>query len=623
MNRNSELHVEEIFLDGGGAREAPYAPFPASRGAFLVVFAAAALLSVGVLGKVGFLNMVRGAFYEARAAANVSREINLPSYRAVILDRYGEVLAENVSSASVFLNVPTLLSLAPERRASLGFQISEILGLPQADFDQLIEKTDFARTNWVPLARDVNADEVIAVKGLNDASIQVVDDYRRTYPGGAAFAHVIGYTGVGEGNSVVGKSGIEVEYDREIRGKDGQYVFFEDASGGVVGNRVVSPPEPSEPFATTIDAEFQRFFYDRLTEGLAALGREAGVGIALNPKTGEVLALVSAPSFDPNAFVDRGRTSERTQILRDPSERLFNRAISGAYSPGSTIKPLVALAALREGIVNPGTAIFSDGALEVPNPYFPDQPSVFLDWKAHGWVNLASAIARSSNIYFYLTGGGIPKGLQASDLVLGSFDRAGLGADRLMDYARRLGFGGKTGIDLPAEGESFLPTPGMREAGSGNQWRIGDTYNVSIGQGDLSVTPIQLVSFMAGLGSGGVVHRPFIRMGKAVSDIADFSEWRDEIAAVQRGLEEAVADPSGSSNMLSTLPIAVAGKTGTPQIANKRRVNAFFTGYGPVENPELAILVAVENAREGSLNALPIARDVFRWYYEHRITSGK
>ncbi|MEK7554616.1 MAG: penicillin-binding transpeptidase domain-containing protein [Patescibacteria group bacterium] len=619
MKRNSELHVEEIFLDGGENRETPYAPLPASRGAFFLVAGVATLLAVGIFGKVGFLNVVRGAFYEVRASANVSREINLPSYRSVILDRYGEVIAENEGSASIFLNVSTFLLANPERRASISEKITDILRLESAEFDRLIGEADLVKNNWVPLARDVSSGEVIAVKALNEPAIQIVDDYRRIYREGRAFAHVVGYTGIGEGNSVVGKSGIELEYDEEIRGKDGRYIFFEDASGTIVGNRIVSPPEPGKPFETTIDADLQRFFYHRLTEALASLGRDAGLGIALQPKTGEVLALVSVPSFDANVFVDRKRAPERAEILNNPGQPLFNRAISGAYSPGSTFKPVVALAALRENILNSGTAIFSDGALEIPNPYFPDLPSVFLDWKAHGWVNLAGALARSSNIYFYLAGGGIPRGLQPIDLVLGTFDRGGLGAQKIMEYAARLGFGSKTGIDLPAEGESFLPTPDERETRSGEAWRVGDTYNVSIGQGDLSVTPIQLVSFIAGLGNGGVINRPSIRKGSTVTPIADFSDWQGEIKEVQKGLEDAVREPYGSSHMLSNLPISVAGKTGTPQIANKRRVNAFFMGYAPTDDPEIAILVAVENAREGSLNTLPIARDVFQWYYEHRM----
>ncbi len=623
MKKHSELHLEEIFLDDVVSRDHGYLAVPASRRAFLLIAVLTALIAAVAVGKVGFLNFFEGGFYRARAAANVSREVTLPSYRAVIVDRYGEVLAENESASSVFLHVPAFFRLSEGERDLLLNQLDEALAVPREELQAILGEVNLRENNWVPIVRNITNTEAIVIRALNSSAIQMVDDYERVYPDGRAFAHLIGYTGVGAGNSIEGKAGLELGYNEAIRGKDGLYLLFEDASGELIGERIIRPPKPSAPFETTIDAGLQRYLVSRMEAGLSALGRKTGFAIAMHPKTGEVLALASFPTFDSNVFVDRKRSGEREALLQDPSKPLFSRPVSGSYSPGSTIKPLVALAALREGVVYPATKIFSSGVFEVPNPYDPLRPSRFLDWKAHGWVNIFDAIARSSNIFFYLVGGGIPRALPPHEFVLGDFDRNGLGILRLNRYWRSFGFDRKTGIDLPFEGQGFLPNPEEKEERTGEPWRIGDSYNVAIGQGDLSVTPLQLLSFMASVGNGGRGYRPFLKKGMDPVVIGDYSLWQDEIVAVQRGLREAVSSEHGSSLLLRDLPIKVAGKTGTPQVAGGERLNALFAGYAPADDPEIAILVGIENAREGSPNVLPIVRDVFRWYYDHRMQRAK
>jgi penicillin-binding protein 2 len=180
-----------------------------------------------------------------------------------------------------------------------------------------------------------------------------------------------------------------------------------------------------------------------------------------------------------------------------------------------------------------------------------------------------------------------------------------------------------TGIDLPAESNGNLPGLPESLAAAGKRWRLGDTYNVSIGQGDLLVTPLQLANFIGAIANGGTLYRPFLARELGSKVIADYTKWHDEFSAVQRGLEDAVEKPYGSSHLLASLPFRIAGKTGTPQTHNRAKTNAFFIGYGPVEAPELVVLVFVEDAREGSLNALPVARDVFRWYYENRMNNAE
>ena len=326
----------------------------------------------------------------------------------------------------------------------------------------------------------------------------------------------------------------------------------------------------------------------------------------MDPRTGEVLAYLNFPAYDNDVFNSGGRSEERQKILSDPNRPLFNRAISGLYSPGSTIKPLVGLAAVQEGVISAERTIFSPGYLDVPNPYDPEKPTRFVDWRYQGNVDLSAALAQSSNVYFYEVGGGFG-------------DIRGLGINRLREWWQRFGFGKSTGIDLFGEEEGFLPTPEWKERVSGDPWLLGDTYNVSIGQGDLLVTPIQLLNYAAALANGGVFRKPALVRGKVPEVIGDISKYEGAFLEVRRGMRETVTSPLGTAKLLDDLPIAVAAKTGSAQTKNKAEENAFFIGFAPYEEPEIAILVLVENAKEGSLNAVPIAKDVFRWYAEHRI----
>ncbi len=291
----------------------------------------------------------------------------------------------------------------------------------------------------------------------------------------------------------------------------------------------------------------------------------------------------------------------------------------------------MAFAALKEGVIKPKMEIFSRGYIEIPNPYFPEQPSRFLDWKPHGWVNLASALARSSNVYFYALAGGLPDSELALLRGLSNTDGfGGLGNKRLKTYWQMFGLDEKTGIDLPFEASGFLPDPDLKKERGKGQWRIGDTYNVAIGQGDLLATPMEIINFIAGIAEGGKFYQPFIAKeivngkGEMIYEMAprivrDYSGDADYFKEVQKGMIDVIAKPYGTANYLSDLPFRVAGKTGTAQTKNKTRINSFFVGFAPVDNPRIAILVLIENAEEGSLNTLPVAKEVLRWYYYNRL----
>lgn len=619
MKRKPDLQFEEFAFDSLSSETGEYIELPISRKIFLFLAALSALLIFIVLGRIGFLAVGKGDFYKQRSLANVNREVPLPAHRGLILDRYGEVIAKNAETFSVFLNISEIRKRNLDLR-ELVYKISAALKYPAEEIFRILAEENFEEKTSVAVARNVSNEAAIAVKGLGlEGAVSVENDFRREYVFGEAFSHVIGYTGLAEtGSAVVGKTGLELAYDSELRGKDGVYIYYRDALGNVLDKGVLREPAAGRILETTLDAQLQNYFFNRLKQGVQSLGVVSAAGIAIDPNTSEILAMVSIPSFDNNIFVTPGNSEKRVQVINDKSRPLFNRALSGAYNPGSTIKPLVALAALKERLVSADTQILSIGYIEIPNPFDPSRPSRFLDWRPQGLVDVRSALARSSNVYFYAVGGGYE-------------NIPGLGIERLKKYWQMFQLGKPTGVDIGPEAVGLLPDPEEKEARTGDIWRIGDTYNVSIGQGDLLVSPLQLINFISSIGNGGKIYQP--KIGRRISTedgtflsspkpvlVEDYSDLAYEILQVQAGMEDAVAKDYGTARLLKDLPISVAAKTGTAQTNNNTKENAFFVGYAPAKDPKIAILVLIEDAKQGSLNAVPIAKDIIEWYYYNRIS---
>ncbi|RJP43901.1 penicillin-binding protein 2 [Candidatus Parcubacteria bacterium] len=588
------------------------------EGPLRYVWFAALLVGLLLLGRTLFLGIGRGEFYEARAEANLSDEEIRQAPRGIIYDRFGEVLAENEPSFVALFDMREFLKNEDVRGRTLE-TIEESLGLRVNDVARLVEEADPDRfAHAIILNHDLSQSQVIALKSAGLPTLAVEEGFGRRYPRGSAFSPILGYTGLPSVEDLssrpelgtqefVGKSGVEAFYDEDLRGDPGVVVRRRDAKGEVIDEQERKKSEIGTPLHLTIDAEFQEYFFSRLESGLRSLGRQIGVGIALDPRNGEVLALVNLPGFDNDLMGGPGNLEEKQKILSSSLKPLFNRAVGGFYNPGSTIKPLVAVAALREGVIAPEEEIFSPGYLDVPNPYDPDKPTRFLDWRYQGEVDVSGAIAQSSNVYFYVMGGGTE-------------DRRGLGIMRLREWWERFGLGKATGIDFPGEAEGFVPSPEWKEKKTGMPWLLGDTYNVSIGQGDILATPLQILNFVSAIGNGGKLYRPVVNRDRAHPELlADLSYLGSEIKEVQRGMQEAVTAPLGTANLLADLGFSVGAKTGTAQVRANTEENAFFVGYAPSDKPQIAILVLVENAREGSLNAVPIAKDVLNWYYWNRI----
>ncbi len=622
-----DLFLEEAVLDDL-AEDFDLLEVPLSERAFKLVGVLTAIIVSVVFFRVIFLVTIKGEFYKKRALFNAGQIIPISAERGIIFDRFGKPLVKNLPIYRVSLRLAELMK--QEWRSKTLTAVSDIMGISEKETEKFINSFDLEKQDIATLAPQLSEEQALKFQKLNLKPVIIEKDYKREYQNSEIFSHIIGYVGpvtkedIKDNfslNDIIGKSGLERYYDERLRGKDGQIINYRNAKGEIIEDKFLSDAEPGADIKTTIDAEFQIYFFNQLKKRLSELGSRSGVGIAIDPGSGEILALISFPSFDGNNITSKS--------LNDSERPFFNRAVSGLYAPGSTIKPLVAFAALKEGVIEPKEEIFSRGYIEIPNPYFPDQPSRFLDWKSHGWVNLASALARSSNVYFYAIGGGLPN----SELDLfrnpkNEFN--GLGIKKLKTYWQMFGLDEKTGIDLPSEASGFLPDPDLKKERGNGQWRVGDTYNVAIGQGDLLATPMEIINFISGIAEDGKFYRPFIveeivngkneAIYKAVPQIVrDYSDDTDYFNEVQNGMIDVIAKSYGTANYLSDLPMKVAGKTGTAQTKNKTRINAFFTGFAPVEDPQIAVLVLIENAEEGSSNSLPVAKEVLRWYYYNRI----
>jgi len=599
MRKRRELNFEDILTDKAAVDD--LMEVPVKPGAFRICFFIFAVAILVVFVRLFSLNVVSGDFYRQRAFSNISGISVEKSERGIIYDRYGKPLVKNRPIFNAVL-VPSQLPKDETQKNLIINKISKVLNLPPENIDKQIKDADPEFVSRILLVHDLSQDKAVILQGSDDLpGFQIESDWQRDYQGSEAFSHLLGYVGLAAksdiianpslgSDDVVGESGLEAYYDKQLRGENGIITSFFDAQGKILTQNLTKEPEAGQPLKTFIDADFQNYFYNRLQEGLKILGRDIGIGIAINPSNGEVLALVSIPGFDGNNIV---------ASLNKPNQPFFDRAIAGLYAPGSTIKPLVAAAALQENIVDPQKQVLSTGSISIPNPYNPDQPSTFWDWKPNGWVNLYSAIARSCNIYFYALGGGLG-------------DIKGLGISKLRDYWQQFGLGVPTGVDLIGEKKGVLPAPTSK-------WRLGDTYNVSIGQGDLLVTPLQLINYITAIANGGTIYQPRIAKTDPVV-LKDLSYLKSDFAEVEKGMIETTQKPYGTGYLLNDLPFVVAAKTGTAQINFNTKVNALFVGYGPVPNPQIAIIVMVENAVEGSLNVVPIAKDVFKWYYDNRIS---
>ena len=334
--------------------------------------------------------------------------------------------------------------------------------------------------------------------------------------------------------------------------------------------------------------------------------------MALDARNGNILALASFPSVD-GTMLSQGLSREAYEtLLAQPGDPFFNRAIAARYPAGSTIKPFMGAAALTEGIVTPATVVDDRGAITVPDIYVRGKVYTFRGYASLGPVNILSAIALSSDIYFYTVGGGYG-GVK------------GLGVEKIGAYMRQFGFGERLGVDIPGEGNGLVPTPTYKKERTGEEWRIGDTYNISIGQGDFGVTPLQLAAATAAIANGGTLWRPRLADRLVDTNFAVLEEFQPEairsdivpmqhIETIRKSMRATVQ--YGTAKLLQQLPVTAAAKTGTAQTGRTTQHHALVTVFAPYENPEIVLAIIIEKSGEGSDVAVPLARDILQEYFE-------
>jgi penicillin-binding protein 2 len=408
------------------------------------------------------------------------------------------------------------------------------------------------------------------------------------------FAHLLGYVSYPKRDSsgnyydtdITGLAGVEDAFNETLSGKNGTLLTEEDARGHVQSQGTVVPPENGKPLELTVDARAQRAFYDAI-KGLAdRTPFEGGGAVLMDVETGEVHALVSYPEYDPN-ILSAGKPAEVIAgYANDFRQPYLDRAISGVYTPGSIVKPIVAAGVLNDRIISPEKTIFSAGQLVVPNPYDPSKPSIFKDWKALGAMDVRHAVAWSSDVYFYTVGGGFG-------------DQKGLGISRLEHWYKTFGYGTKTGIELPNEASGIIPSPEWKKKTFDEEWRLGNTYHTAIGQYGTQVTLLEAARSIAAVANGGKLIKPTIVKGTPPSG-ESIPVDRNALQIVREGMRLGVTE--GTSVGLNDLSyVRLAGKTGTAQLGvHNEFYNMWAVGFWPYENPKYVYVVLMDHGPAGT-----------------------
>ena len=435
------------------------------------------------------------------------------------------------------------------------------------------------------------------------------DFAHRSYVDMPGFAHTLGYVsyplkdskGIYYQEEFIGTTGVEKFFNDKLKGIHGVKIVETNAVGIVQSESVIRPPQNGRNITLSIDAAVQSSFYNAIRDIAESSGFVGGAGVIMDVENGEILAMASFPQYDSSILSDGKRVAEITAYISDDRKPFLNRVTTGLYTPGSIIKPYIAIGALNEKIIDPETKILSTGSISIPNPFFPDQVSVFNDWKALGYVDMRDAIAFSSNIYFFEVGGGYG-------------EQEGLGIENIEKYVRLFGIGEKSNINIPAEVEGVIPSPQWKEEHfEGDIWRIGDTYNTAIGQYGFQVTPIQMVRAVAALATGGKLLEPTVLRGDAAGARVQIDVPREHFELVKEGMRRAVT--IGIAQGLSFPDLDIAAKTGTAEVgAGKQFINSWVTGFFPYEKPQYAFVVIMERASKGTLiGSVMVARKLFEW----------
>ena len=581
----------------------------------LPLLAAFILIAVLVLfARLWHLQAIKGEYYYEQAESNRIRPVKLRPPRGIIYDRSGRPLVENMLAFDI--------SIVPEDIPDLGAAIeklAKIVGAKPEAISALLDDATPARSKYDPIKiqEEASWNEVALVEAHQEelAGVIIEPEHRRHYPYAGLASHQLGYIGKvtqtqrkqeqTDVGLLTGQGGLEKIYDKLLKGTAGRRMIQVNAAGRKVKDLGSDEPKPGTDIYLTIDLDVQKAAEE-------ALGDRAGAVVAMDPNTGEIIALASHPTYDPNLFPRGISPKDWERLMNDPAHPLYNRAIQSVYPPGSTFKIIVALAGLDSGVIKLDDLVHCGGSLKSGR-------HSFRCWKkgGHGEISFHRAIVESCDVYFYTLGERI-------------------GWDRVAEYARKLGYGSLTGILLPDEKPGLVPTTAWKKKRTGEAWYGGDTFINSIGQGFVLVSPIQACRMISAVANGGTLVKPVLlkqTRNRETGEIRSFSteERRDPVRLSEAALKEVqsalagvVAEPGGTAHGAATPLASVAGKTGTAQVIAQKVAgrklsadttdHAWFVAYAPVEKPVIAVAVLVEHGGHGGAAAAPVAKKVIEEY---------
>lgn len=591
-----------------------------------------------LVARSAWLQIYKADYYASQAEGNSVRSERIGAQRGIIYDRDQKPLVRNVADfmlsvvpadfptleedRSKVLSVAAAMIFPDNATTAAAFVIESERKIGEIKWGSLESYRPLFLIDGIPYENAMRL--YLSARDLGGLSVSAEGQREYLHGGVLSLSHILGYTGKVSPDDLekfgddylpidyIGKTGLESYWEKELKGTDGYKKYEVDALGN--RKKIISdtPADDGHNLVLSLDWDLQKKAEEILKTNLAAMKLARGSAVVMNPKTGELLALVSLPAYDNQLFADGISTEQYLALSEDKTQPLFNRVISGEYPSGSTVKPMMAAAALQEKIVSEKTTVFSTGGLKVGIWFFPD-------WKAggHGYTDVRKALADSVNTFFYYIGGGYQ-------------DFPGLGIERIVRYMKLFNLGEKTGVDLPNESEGFVPSKEWKEKVKGEKWYIGDTYHLSIGQGDLLVTPLQVAQWTAFFANRGKIVRPHLvkyilnkdnRLISAVDNkplkegiIDDYN-----IEVVRQGLRKTVT--SGSAKRLQDLPVDSAAKTGTAQWNTTKDPHAWFTAFAPYKDPEIVVTVLVEEGKEGSQVGLTVAKDIMKYYFTTDISN--
>lgn len=541
--------------------------------------------------KLWYMQVLEQGKFQKLSTRNRTRIVRLPSGRGKIYDREGRILADNKAATQLIVMADNIENIEDVQN-----KISGVIDLSPEYILKKIKENLYRPFIPAVLASNMSEETLVSIAeakwqfpGIIDIQIVPIRDYVLK----DIAAHLIGYVSqVGKGDledgyilgDIIGRTGIEEFYDKDLQGENGYKEMQVDYKGSIDKVLGVVPPETGNSIYLNIDLDLQEELFN-------AMENKRGAGVVINAQTGEVLALISIPSFDPNLLISPVKQSVLEDVFMNKEHPLINRAISGLYPPGSIFKIIVALAALEQNSVTNETLFYCDGVFSLGN-------TNFRCWKkeGHGWMDLSNALKRSCNIYFYQTG-------------------LKCGPKSIVQMAERFGLGKRTGIDLPGEKTGALGDEDLKR----NKWYAGDTVNLSIGHGKILVTPMQMAVMIAAIGNGGILYKPELFSGaESEGSVIEINE--ELVNLVKQGLFRVVNESSGTGHTAFIEGVDAAGKTGTVELKeDKKNSNiCWFAGFAPYKDPEIAVVVVIEEGDSGGRTAAPVAKRVLKKWYDKK-----